>query len=111
MIYKLWDKSHFRHCKKCDALYVPRQLNENEHRSYGPIEEVERCEECCQVCPNCGKLFDRVKGTRKADFEGTLNGSGELKLDDDPEDDDILEIHCAECGGKFEVEKYVKEIV
>ena len=90
---------------------MPRHLNESDHRSMGPIEEVDRCEECCQVCPNCGKLFERVTGIRKSEFKGILTKSGELQLDGNPGEDDILEICCPECGSKLEVEKYVKEVV
>lgn len=110
MIYKLWDKSHFRYCKKCEAVYVPHHLNEDEHRSIGPIEVVERCEECCLVCSNCGKLFEQVIGIRKPKFKGILTKSGELQVINNPRYD-ILEIHCGECGGKLEVEKYIKEVV
>lgn len=111
MIYKFWDKSIFCYCKNCVAVYVPRHLNENEHRTMGLVEQVERCEECCIVCPRCGNLIEWVKGARKIQFKGTLSKSGELRLDDNPIGDDILEIYCNECEGRLETEKDVKELV
>jgi hypothetical protein len=110
MIYKLWDKSFFRYCKKCEAFYIPQHYEAKEYIA-GPVEEVERCEECCPVCPNCGRLFERVTGIRKAEFKGTLTKSGELELDNNPGEDDILEIRCAECGGMLDIDRYVKEII
>ena len=110
MIYKFWDKTVFRYCNKCGTVYVLRQLNENKQRTIGAIEEVKKCEECCIVCPNCGKLVERVKGIRKMEFEGSLTKSGDLKLDDEPGKDDILEIYCAEREGKLEVGNCVKEV-
>lgn len=67
---------------------------------YGSVEEVERRDECCLLCPNCQKFIKRVKGTSKVEFEGILTKSGKLQSDNDPMEDNILE-----------VDKYVKEVM
>jgi len=111
MIYKLWEKQSFRYCTKCAAIYIPRQLENHDECVAGPIDEVEKCDECCPLCPHCGKLFDRVKGVRRISYSGTLTKSGELTLDEDELEDNIIEICCAECGTRLPVEKYLKEIL
>jgi len=111
MIYKIWEKQGLRYCKKCDAIYMPRNLETLDEYVAGPIEEVEKCVECSPVCPSCGKLFDRVKGVRRIKFDGTLTKSGELTFDEDSEDDNVVELCCADCGANLSVKDYLKEIV
>jgi len=110
MIYKFWGKQGFRHCKKCDAIYIPRQLENHDACVAGPVEEVEHCEECCHLCPHCGILFDRVKGVRRIKFDATLTKNGELTLDEDTEEG-IVELRCTKCGAKLPTEEYLKEVV
>jgi hypothetical protein len=52
------EKASVRYCKKCDAIYLPRQLEHNGECAVGPVGEVAQCEECCPRCPHCGKLFE-----------------------------------------------------
>jgi len=111
MIYKIWEKQGLRYCKKCDAIYIPQRLANHDGCIAGPVEEADKCEECCSLCPHCGELFDRVKGVRRIKFDGTLTKDGELTLDEDELEDNIIEISCAECGVRLPVEKYLKELL
>jgi len=111
MIYKIWKKQGLRYCKKCNAFFIPKYLENHDECVAGPVEDVEKCEECCSLCPYCRKLFDGGKGIRRISFSGTLTKSGELTLDEDELEDNIIEICCAECGARLPVEKYLKEVV